>query len=84
MSLENENNPQENRQPKKQLNFYWIYAIIGAVLFAMLLFNSGSEGDRISYDQFRDKALSGEILRLVQNGERAMVFLKQEVRDSIA
>jgi ATP-dependent metalloprotease FtsH len=84
MSLENENQSPDKKSPKKQMNFYWIYAIIGAVLFAMLLFNSGSDGDRISYDQFREKARAGEVLRLVQNGERAMVFLKQSVRDSLA
>ncbi|MBI1267436.1 MAG: ATP-dependent zinc metalloprotease FtsH [Cryomorphaceae bacterium] len=84
MSLENENQNPDKKSPKKQMNFYWIYAIIGAVLFAMLLFNSGSDGDRISYDQFREKARAGEVLRLVQNGERAMVFLKQSVRDSLA
>jgi cell division protease FtsH len=83
MSTEQENKSPDEKQPKRPMNFYWIYAIIGAVLIAMLMFNSGSSGERISYEEFKTKARQGQVDRVLQTGERVTVFLKPEVRDSI-
>ena len=83
MSIEQDKKTPEGNQPKKQMNFYWIYAVIGAVLIAMLMFNSGSNGDDISYAEFRELAEDGKVKRINQTGERVSVFLKPEARDSL-
>ncbi|WP_306639998.1 ATP-dependent zinc metalloprotease FtsH [Sanyastnella coralliicola] len=83
MSTEQDKKTPEGNQPKKQMNFYWIYAVIGAVLIAMLMFNSGSNGDDISYAEFRELAEDGKVKRINQTGERVSVFLKPEARDSL-
>lgn len=85
MSSEQQNKEQnDGKQPKKPMNFYWIYAIIGAVLIAMLMFNSGSSGKRITYEKFKEEASNGNVERVLQSGERVTVWLKPEARDSAA
>ena len=48
---QNINTPKEGG-PKKSLNFYWVYAIIGAVLIMMLMFQNSTPGNKISKTQF--------------------------------
>lgn len=82
MSTENEKNGQEGgNRPGRAMNFYWIYALIGAVLIGMLMLNSGSSGQRIQYDRFVEYAEQGKVKRLTQNGERAQVYLSPEARE---
>ncbi len=78
MSVDKENRNQEGGQPKRPMNFYWIYAVIGAVLITMLMLNSGSSGKRIQFDEFVAMAQEGKIKRLTQNGERATIYLNPE------
>ena len=78
MSVDKENRNEEGGQPKRPMNFYWIYAVIGAVLITMLMLNSGSSGKRIQFDEFVGMAQEGKIKRLTQNGERATIFLNPE------
>ncbi len=82
MSTEKDKNSQEGgNRPGRQMNFYWIYAIIGAVLIGMLMLNSGSGGQRIQYEQFVEYAEQGKVKRLTQNGERAQLYLTPEARE---
>jgi len=78
MSVDKENRNEEGGQPKRPMNFYWIYAVIGAVLITMLMLNSGSSGKRIQFDEFVAMAQEGKIKRLTQNGERATIYLNPE------
>lgn len=78
MSLEKDNRNEEGGQSKRPMNFYWIYAVIGAILITMLMLNSGSSGKRIQFDEFVTLAQEGKIKRLTQNGERATIFLNPE------
>jgi len=51
---ENENN---NKKPGgRPMNFYWIYAIIGVILIGMMMFQRGTEGKSISYQEFQQMA----------------------------
>lgn len=89
MSAEKENQkqgPDGNKKPGggRPMNFYWIYAVIGAILIAMLMLNSGSGGQRIQYEQFVEYAEQGKIQRLTQNGERAQIYLTPEARENLA
>ena len=80
MSADKENNTPEGGRQGRPMNFYWIYALIGAVLIGMLMLNSGSGGQRIEYDQFVQYAQEGKVKRLTQNGERAQLYLTPEAR----
>lgn len=65
------------------MNFYWIYAVIGAMLIAMLMANSGSGGQKILYQQFRDLAQDHKIKRLSYNGVKATIYLTDSAKDSV-
>lgn len=81
MSNEKDKTPPDGKGPGKPMNFYWIYAIIGAVLIGMLMLNSGSGGQRIQYEEFVRYAEDGKVKRLTQNGERAQLYLSPEARE---
>lgn len=54
MSEQQNSNPNQNpeNQPKKSMNFYWVYAVIGAILIGMLMFQNGGSGQEISRTKF--------------------------------
>ena len=63
--------PGGNKPPKKSLNFYWIYAVIAAVLIGMMMLNQGSEGREITYADFEVLAADSLIEKtIVYDGRR--------------
>jgi cell division protease FtsH len=67
--------------PKKNFNFYWIYAIIGVVLIGLNLFQFGGGEKKTTWGTFVDDMLkTGEVQRLVVvtsgNESRAEIFIK--------
>ena len=82
---------QENKDPhpggkgdkKPTLNFYWIYAVIGLLLFGMLMLNSGQNGSQIQWSEFKDYIENGDVQRLVFDGQRVTILLKDDVRESM-
>jgi cell division protease FtsH len=80
----------QQRQPsssgggnKPSMNFYWIYGVIGVMLLAMLMLNTSEGGREIQWTEFKQKIEDGQVKRLVFDGQRASVFLKDEVRQSM-
>jgi ATP-dependent metalloprotease FtsH len=69
---------------KKQMNFYWIYALIAMVLIGMMVFNSSGDGKQIDYREFKAYAEKGYIKRLEYNGIKANIFLDSAGRAAIA
>jgi ATP-dependent metalloprotease FtsH len=67
MSESNPNNTPggPEKQPKKSLNFYWVYAVIGVVLIAMMMFQRGAGGSTISYKEFTELAKESMIKEVV-------------------
>ena len=41
------------QDPKKGMNFYWIYALIATILIGMLIFQSGGDGTATNYFEFK-------------------------------
>lgn len=78
-----DNKPKNDQQPKKSMNFYWIYAAIGALLLIMLVFNNSGSKNRIDFSQFREMAQNNQVRMVTENGVKADVFLKTEVKDSL-
>ena len=80
----------QNRQPsgtngsnKPSMNFYWIYGVIGVMLLAMLMLNTSEGGREIQWSEFKQKIEGGEVKRLVFDGQRASVYLKDEARQEL-
>ena len=80
----------QKRQPsnsgggnKPSMNFYWIYGVIGVMLLAMLMLNTSEVGSEIQWTEFKQKIEDGQVKRLVFDGQRASVYLKDEVRQSL-
>lgn len=80
----------QKRQPsssgesnKPSMNFYWIYGVIGVMLLAMLMLNTSEGGSEIQWTEFKQKIEEEQVKRLVFDGQRASVFLKDEVRQSM-
>ena len=65
------------------MNFYWIYGVIGVMLLAMLMLNTSEGGSEIQWTEFKQKIEDGQVKRLVFDGQRASVYLKDEVRQSL-
>lgn len=78
MSNQQDKSPSGDKQPKKSLNFYWIYALIGAVLLAMLVFNNSGSVAKMTYNEFKEIAKEGRVDRFVENAGRARIYLKVE------
>jgi cell division protease FtsH len=82
MTNDNKNNPKsgnpEGRNKpgggRPSFSFYWIYAIIAMILISMMVLNTGRDGARISYDQFRNLAQRGYIEQLVRDENRAKIY----------
>ena len=96
MTNDNKNNPKpgnpEGRNKpgggRPSFSFYWIYAIIAMILISMMVLNTGRDGARISYDQFRNLAQRGYIEQLVRDENRAKIYffkdrMPQATQDSL-
>ena len=80
----------QKRQPsnsgggnKPSMNFYWIYGVIGVMLLAMLMLNTSEGGREIQWTEFKQKIEDEQVKRLVFDGQRASVYLKDDVRQSL-
>jgi ATP-dependent metalloprotease FtsH len=69
--------------PKKQLNFYWVYAIIAIILIGMMVFNSSGEGKLIDYRVFKEYAEKGYIEKLEYDGRVGRIYLDSTGRAEI-
>jgi cell division protease FtsH len=72
-----------SQDPKKGMNFYWIYALIATILIGMLIFQSGGDGTATNYFEFKKYAEKGFIDKLEYDGVKAIVYLNQTGQDSI-
>lgn len=70
--------------PKRGMNFYWIYALIATILIGMFLFNSGSDGKATDYYKFKQYAEKGYIDKLEYDGVKAIIYLNKTGKDSLA
>lgn len=83
--MEQQNKKQKNKftlggNPKKPSNFYWIYAVIGAALIALQLFNFDGGSTTISEHEFEKMVVAGDVkgVVVVKNKNIARVTLNKE------
>lgn len=67
--------PKPEDKENKNLNFYWVYALIAAILIGMMMFNSGNSGNSINYSDFTSFAEQGYIERLEYDHQTGRVYL---------
>jgi cell division protease FtsH len=84
MEEDKKTNPTDKEGKKQNLNFYWVYGIIGFVLLGMLMLNSGQDGRQIQWAEFTDYIEKGEVKRVVFDGQRATVLLKDGFREDVS
>lgn len=78
-----QNNPVQN--PKKKINFYWIYAIMAIAFFTMYFYGSDSkEPKEIMWQRFENDMLAKHHIEklVVVNKEYAEIFIKKDVLNS--
>jgi len=78
-----QNTPSDKDGKKQSLNFYWVYGIIGFVLLGMLVLNSGQDGRQIQWAEFTEYIEKGEVKRVVFDGRRATILLKDGIREDM-
>jgi ATP-dependent metalloprotease FtsH len=67
--------PEEKEKENKNLNFYWVYALIAAILIGMMMFSNGSSGGTINYSDFCTYAEQGYIERLEYDHQSGRIYL---------
>ncbi len=83
MEDNNQNASADKGSKKPNLNFYWVYAVIGFVLLGMLLLNSGQDGRQIQWSEFKDYIEKGDVKSVVFDGQRATILLRDDVREEM-
>jgi len=73
----------KGQEPKKSMNFYWVYAVIAMILIGMMIFNSGGEGRETTYQKFKKLVEKGYVEKVDYNKVTARVYLTPAGRDSL-
>ncbi len=74
------NDKNQNRNPNKMKNIYWIYAIIALFLFALNFMSvSNAKKENISWNRFEKMINDGDIEKLVVLNKRyAQIYIKKD------
>jgi ATP-dependent metalloprotease FtsH len=71
--------PKMPKMPKVKFNFYWIYGILGVILFGLYLNNMGSTPKELGWGELKDMLVNQEIDKLILvNKEQAEVYIKKD------
>lgn len=79
------NKKQKPKMPEapKNVNFYWVYGVIAAILIGTMFFNSSSDGRETDFARFKQFADKHLIEKLEYDGNTAMVYLNAKGQDSL-
>jgi len=73
------NGPKLPKMPKVKFNFYWIYGILGIVLFGLYLNNMGASPKELGWGELKEMLVNQEIDKiLLVNKEQAEVYIKKD------
>ena len=79
----NEKPSQPSGKPGRQMNFYWVYAIVAVLLLVTIWMGESSGQKKVQWPEFKEMAEAGQIVRVTHNGQTANLFFTQAVRDSL-
>ncbi len=79
------NKKQKPKMPEapKNVNFYWVYGVIAAILIGTMFFNSSSDGRETDFARFKQFADNHLIEKLEYDGNTAMIYLNAKGQDSL-
>lgn len=73
------NTPGKPKLPKMKFSFYWIYALLGVILFGLYFTNTGSQSKEIGWGDLKDLLAKEEVEKVnLVNKEFAEIFLKKD------
>lgn len=71
--------PKMPKMPKMRFNFYWIYGLLGVILFGLYLNNMGATTKEIGWGELKVMLENQEIEKIyLVNKEQAEVYIKKE------
>jgi cell division protease FtsH len=71
--------PKLPKMPKVKFNFYWIYGLLGVILFGLYLNNMGTTPKEIGWGELKVMLANQEVDKLVLvNKEQAEVYIKKD------
>ncbi len=73
----------QGNKPGRQMNFYWVYAIVAMFLLTMVMLGDSSTQRQVQWPDFKEMAEKGQITRVSHDGARANLYFTEAVRDSL-
>ena len=73
----------QGNKPGRQMNFYWVYAIVAMFLLTMVMVGDSSTQRQVQWPDFKEMAEKGQITRVSHDGARANLYFTETVRDSL-
>jgi len=80
-SISNTSIPKKNSG--KNVNFYWIYAVVGVLLLGMIMLNSDGGGSEIQFSEFKSYVESGDVDHVIHDGHVYKVFLTESAKEDL-
>jgi len=71
--------PKLPKMPKVKFNFYWIYGVLGIVLFGLYLNNMGTSPKELGWGELKEMLANQEVDKiLLVNKEQAEIYIKKD------
>jgi ATP-dependent metalloprotease FtsH len=77
------NSPIPKKDSGKNVNFYWIYAVVGVLLLGMIMLNSDGGGSEIQFSEFKSYVESGDVDHVIHDGHVYKVFLTESAKEDL-
>lgn len=77
------NTPIPQKDSGKNVNFYWIYAVVGVLLLGMIMLNSDGGGSEIQFSEFKSYVESGDVDHVTHDGHVYKVFLTESAKEDL-
>jgi len=71
-------------KPGRQMNFYWVYAIVAMFLLTMVMVGESGGQRQVQWPEFKQMVEQGKVQRVTYNGAQANIYYTQAVRDSLS
>ena len=75
--------PIPKKDSGKNVNFYWIYAVVGVLLLGMIMLNSDGGGSEIQFSEFKSYVESGDVDHVIHDGHVYKVFLTESAKEDL-
>ena len=71
--------PKMPKMPNIKFNFYWIYGILGVILFGLYLNNMGGAPKELGWGELKEMLVNQEIEKLILvNKDHAEIYIKKD------